>query len=638
MARRTMQLTTTVATLGLVTTALLGGLLPTAAVEGTVTFTAAGDYAANTNTTAVLNRTVALDPDLTIALGDLSYGVTGAEQAWCDFVTQRVGPGFPFELIAGNHESNGQNGNINDFSACLPNQLPGAVGTYGRQWYVDVPAEDPLVRFVMISPALTFPDGTWQYTAGTARYAWTEGVIDGARAASIPWVVVSLHKPCLSLGDYTCDQGVDLSNLLLAKKVDLVLNGHEHLYQRTHQLGLRPGCTSLATGTADLDCIVDSDATMVRGAGTVFATVGTGGQTQRAVHTDDGEAPYFAAASGLATATWGQLDVDVTADTLTARFDRALGGSFTDQFTISQGTAANVPPTASFTAACNGLDCTFDAAGSSDPDGTLTGYAWDFGDGTTGTGATPTHRYAAAGTWTVGLTVTDDDGAIGSTTGTASTTAPVGPFAADAFNRTVQNGLGTADVGGLWRFTQSSSYYGVSGSTGNLFLNVPGRTLDVGLPDATSPTTDLLFSATMDKPATGGGVYLTVGARRVAGVGEYRANVRLRPNGVVALGLARTTGTAETAFVAPAVVPGLTLATGEKLMVRTQVVGSSPTVLRARVWRAGTTEPTTWQATATDSTAGLQAPGSIGFNVYLSSSVTNAPVTVRLDDLVASRP
>ena len=48
-------------------------------------------------------------------------------------VTAGIGAGFPFELLSGNHESNGENGNINDFSACLPNQLPGLVGTYGRQ-------------------------------------------------------------------------------------------------------------------------------------------------------------------------------------------------------------------------------------------------------------------------------------------------------------------------------------------------------------------------------------------------------------------------------------------------------------------------------------------------------------------------
>ena len=104
-----------------------------------------------------------------------------------------MGAGFPFELVSGNHESNGMNGNINDFSACLPNQLPGLVGTYGRQWYVDVPQENPLVRYVMISPNIPFTDGTWSYNAGTARYNWTAAAIDGARSADIPWVVVGMH-------------------------------------------------------------------------------------------------------------------------------------------------------------------------------------------------------------------------------------------------------------------------------------------------------------------------------------------------------------------------------------------------------------------------------------------------------------
>jgi PKD repeat protein len=68
-----------------------------------------------------------------------------------------------------------------------------------------------------------------------------------------------------------------------------------------------------------------------------------------------------------------------------------------------------------------GVAVTFDGSGSSDVDGTIVSYDWDFGDGNTGNGVNPTHTYAAAGTYTVSLTVTDDGGA----TDTASTTATI---------------------------------------------------------------------------------------------------------------------------------------------------------------------------------------------------------------------
>jgi PKD repeat protein len=58
---------------------------------------------------------------------------------------------------------------------------------------------------------------------------------------------------------------------------------------------------------------------------------------------------------------------------------------------------------------------TFDASSSYDPDGTITSYDWDFGDGNTSSGVITTHRYTTNGTYTVNLTVTDDDGATDST-------------------------------------------------------------------------------------------------------------------------------------------------------------------------------------------------------------------------------
>jgi arylsulfatase A-like enzyme/PKD repeat protein len=80
--------------------------------------------------------------------------------------------------------------------------------------------------------------------------------------------------------------------------------------------------------------------------------------------------------------------------------------------------------------ACTGLTCRFSGDDSTDSDGTVVGYGWQFGDGATGTGMTVSHTYAAPGVYPVTLTVTDDRGA----TGTATTTArPAGQSGQVAF-------------------------------------------------------------------------------------------------------------------------------------------------------------------------------------------------------------
>lgn len=76
----------------------------------------------------------------------------------------------------------------------------------------------------------------------------------------------------------------------------------------------------------------------------------------------------------------------------------------------------NSAPIAVFGTSCTLLDCTFDAAGSSDSDGSISSYDWDFGDGTLATGVNPGHSYGAAGDYTISLTVTDNDAATGSGT------------------------------------------------------------------------------------------------------------------------------------------------------------------------------------------------------------------------------
>ena len=78
---------------------------------------------------------------------------------------------------------------------------------------------------------------------------------------------------------------------------------------------------------------------------------------------------------------------------------------------FNAASAVNHAPTASFTASTNNLKVNVDASASSDSDGTISSYAWDFGDGATDTGVTSSHTYASAATYTVTLTVTDTGGA-----------------------------------------------------------------------------------------------------------------------------------------------------------------------------------------------------------------------------------
>jgi subtilisin family serine protease len=83
------------------------------------------------------------------------------------------------------------------------------------------------------------------------------------------------------------------------------------------------------------------------------------------------------------------------------------------------GSAPNEAPTASITStdsARNFEAIAFDGTASSDADGSIASYVWEFGDGATATGAAPQHAYDWAGTYQVRLTVTDDDGATGTTT------------------------------------------------------------------------------------------------------------------------------------------------------------------------------------------------------------------------------
>lgn len=119
------------------------------------------------------------------------------------------------------------------------------------------------------------------------------------------------------------------------------------------------------------------------------------------------------------------------------------------QLTLNQG-GGNASPVAvmNVTPSSGDLDTSFsfDGTGSSDADGSIASYTWDFGDGNGSSGPTASHQYAVEGNYTVRLTVTDDGGAPASTTGTISVSGPVAPLELDVIRGVLHGTVNDASV------------------------------------------------------------------------------------------------------------------------------------------------------------------------------------------------
>ena len=247
-------------------------------------------------------------------LGDLAYQPgDGIEGRWCDWVRARVSQ--PVSLVPGNHEAQDGDGVFGKFANCLPDRL-GVTGDYATgHYYLD----DGPVRVIMTSPGITLPQGTRTYGKGTVEREQVKDWIDEAKAKG-QWVIVGMHMPCLTNGAHGCSSDPTYTDMLLGKKVDLIVAGHDHNYGRSHQIA----------GTVAAPTIVDRDGTFTAGAGSVLAIVGNGGHNPRAASSGG----IWAVTSDGTSA--GYALVEATPERLTFTERGIVGPALTDTITITR--------------------------------------------------------------------------------------------------------------------------------------------------------------------------------------------------------------------------------------------------------------------------------------------------------------
>ncbi len=323
-------------------------------------FTAAGDHghpdpALYTNGARVgktMDVVASSSSSFYLALGDLSY-VAGGEQSWCNTFKSKFND---VEVLAGNHdvgESSG--GSIDEYIRYCPFTLSSPLtGSYGKEYYFDYPGTTPIARFIMIAPGVK---GTLNidYSKTTSPgYIFTDNAIKDARAKGIKWIIVGMHKNCISMGAKTCEVGTPLMNLLINHKVDLVIQSHDHNYQRSHALQ----CITL--NAYDPACVADdgADGSYAKGAGPVIVINGEFARSLYNVSSTDAEAQYFAKSDAT---TFGISKYTVTDTHIHAEYLRSDGGSFADSFTIADsGLPTPTPLPTATPGGSSAVDDTFD--------------------------------------------------------------------------------------------------------------------------------------------------------------------------------------------------------------------------------------------------------------------------------------
>ena len=208
---------------------------------------------AETTAALVHNEVTENNVSLVLHAGDLAYGI-GFGYRWEEWMSliEPYSSLVPYMIGIGNHEQEHIVGGEKDPSRAPGNGFHPSWGNYGHDsggecgvpvynrfhmpengnqpwWYS---FKNGLVHFTVLSAEHNF-------TRGSLQYAWFENDLKSVDRTLTPWLIVILHRPMYSsqrfIPDFevTTRLRVALEELLHTNKVDLVITGHHHLYERT---------------------------------------------------------------------------------------------------------------------------------------------------------------------------------------------------------------------------------------------------------------------------------------------------------------------------------------------------------------------------------------------------------------------
>ena len=272
-------------------------------------FAATGDFGCSTNTQNTVANMEKQQPELILALGDLSYHSTA--DCWFDIMTPLKSK---MMITFGYHD-------VEDGQAKTDQYLK----SFGleKQFYS---YDYNNVHFLIMAAESDYEEGSEQYNF----------VLQDLKKASenkdVNWIVVSSYGPLYtSPSEHKAYSSLrDLYHPIFEKYgADLVLSGHNHNYQRTYPISYNPNDSSEPVVTNEPTTVYDGQKN-----GIVFAIVGTGGVN---FYSFDGQAPFV---DKQFAGDFGFLNIDISNDnshsTLTGTFYDNQAGKILDKFAIEK--------------------------------------------------------------------------------------------------------------------------------------------------------------------------------------------------------------------------------------------------------------------------------------------------------------